>query len=171
MRTLLITLMILSLVIIGKVACVPTIQRNSICLFFFYGAGCFSCARVELYISGLERKFQQLDVYRFEVYGNRSNLALLNRFFDEYGVPRGQRKIPAVFIDDRCLVGEGQIKDDLKRIIRSFLEEGCPCPSLKDELDRKLTPVSIFVVTWAALADSVNSPHFPLPRTSGRVVV
>ncbi|MHA1711558.1 MAG: cytochrome c biogenesis CcdA family protein [Candidatus Freyarchaeota archaeon] len=157
MKNLMLTIITVSLLIASEAIYTYRVrQKGTICVYFFYGAGCLSCARVEFYISGLERKYPHFEVYRFEVYGNRSNLALLNRFFDEYGVPRDQRKIPAVFIDDRCLVGEGQIKDDLEGIIRSFLEDGCPCPSLKDELDRKLTPLSIIVVTWAALADSVN---------------
>lgn len=129
-------------------------DQSNVCVYFFYGAGCLSCERVEPFVSGLEQRYPQLAVHWFEVYGNRSSLALLNSLFGKYGVPEDRREIPAAFVNDRCLVGEEQITGELEGAVQSLLGSGCPCPSLEE--NKALTPVSILVVTWAALADSIN---------------
>jgi cytochrome c biogenesis protein CcdA len=129
--------------------------ESGVCLFFFYAAGCLDCARVEPLLSQLQQEYPRLDVHSFEIYGNGSNLQLLNRFFDKHKVPQEIRKIPAVFLSDRYLTGYKQILDNLEGIIISLLENGCPCPSLEEE-GEELTPVSLLVVTGAALADSIN---------------
>ena len=102
----------------------------------------------------MEQKYPQLSVQRFEVYDNRSNINLLNSLFDKYGIPEEQRVIPVVFIGDKCFVDEEQIISGLEGAIQSHLTTGCPCPSL--EGDKAFTPISLLVVTWAALVDSIN---------------
>jgi len=133
----------------------PTSAQEGVCLYFFYGAGCPECAKVELQINRLEQNYPQLDVYSFEIYGNRSNLQLLNSLFDGYKAPQELRKIPAVFISNTYLTGDKQILDNLEEVITASLEKGCPCPSL-EEGEEELTPISLLVVTGAALADSIN---------------
>jgi cytochrome c biogenesis protein CcdA len=130
-------------------------QENKICLFFFFGTGCLGCARVEPQISQLQQKYPQLDVHSFEIYGNSSNLQLLNNLFDRYKISQEQRKIPAVFISNTCLTGDKQILDNLEEVITASLEKGCPCPLL-EEGGEELTPISLLVVTGAALASAVN---------------
>ena len=128
--------------------------QEGVCLYFFYGVGCPECAKVEPHISQLQQKYPQLDVHRFETYGNRSNLQLLNRLYDNYEVPQEQRKIPAVFISDSYLTGDKQILGELEEVVVALLETGCPCPSL--EGGNGLTAISLLMVTGAALADSIN---------------
>jgi len=130
-------------------------SETRVCLYFFFGAGCLDCTKVELQISQLEQKYPQLDVHSFEIYSNRTNLQLLNLLFDKHDVPQEQRKIPAIFISNTCLTGDKQIQEDLEEIIISLLETGCPCPSLEGEA-KELTPISLLVVTGAALVDSIN---------------
>jgi len=129
-------------------------EGGKVCVFFFYGSGCHKCEDTKLFISVLEQKYAQLSVTRFEVYGNRSNLNLLNSLFDEYGVPEDQIQIPAVFIGDECLLGEEQIEAELEGTVQSLLSTGCLCPSMPQ--DKAFTPISMLVVTWAGLADSIN---------------
>ena len=129
-------------------------QAYRVCLYFFYGIGCPECAKVEPQISQLQQKYPQLDVHRFETYGNRSNLQLLNRLYDKYEVPLEYRKIPAVFTSDSYLTGDKQILGKLEEVVVALLETGCPCPSL--EGGNGLTAISLLMVTGAALADSIN---------------
>ena len=129
-------------------------QDARVCVYFFYGNGCLACENVKPYISGLEQKYPQLSVQWFEVYGNRSNIDLLNSLFDKYGIPEEQRVIPAVFINDKCFVDEEQITSELEGAVQSLLATGCSCPSVEE--DKAFTPVSILIVTWAALVDSIN---------------
>jgi len=130
-------------------------ERNRVCVYFFYGVGCPECAKIESYINQLGQAYPQLEVHRFEIYGNRSNLLLLNRYFDKYRVPQDQRTIPAVFIHNSYLTGDKQISEHLEERIAGLLETGCPCPSLEGEA-KELTTLSLLVVTGAALADSIN---------------
>jgi len=130
MRNTLIFLVFFSLLIFCGVTheSVQCEEAGNICVFFFYGSGCLKCENTKLYISELEQKYSQLSVYRFEVYGNRSNLNLLNSLFDEYGIPEDQMQIPALFINDKCLVGEEQIRTELEGDTQSLLSTGCRSP-------------------------------------------
>jgi len=146
--------LILVLTLFSSFLALSHAQGSSICVYFFYGDGCLACENVKPFISGLEQKYPQLSVQRFEVYGNRSNVNLLNSLFEKYGIPEEQRVIPAVFIGDKCFVDEEQITLELEGAIQSHLTAGCPCPSLEE--DKAFTPISLLVVTWAALVDSIN---------------
>ena len=103
----------------------------------------------------MEQKYPRLEVHRLEIYGNRSNLLLLNRYFDKHGILQDQRIIPAVFISNTYLTGDQQILEHLEERVVALLETGCPCPSLEEEA-KELTAMSLLVVTGAALADSIN---------------
>lgn len=54
-------------------------MKEGLVVYFFYGAVCPHCARVEPYISEMEQVYG-LDVRRFEVYGNRSGMLLLQDY-------------------------------------------------------------------------------------------
>jgi len=123
-------------------------------MYFFYGAGCLSCEAVKPLITKLEQKYSQLSVQWFEIYENRNNIDLLNNLFDKYSIPMDQRVVPVVFINNQCLVGREQITTELEGIIQSLCNTGCSCPSIGE--DEVFKPISIIVVTWAALVDSIN---------------
>lgn len=80
------------------------VRRTGIMVYFFYGQGCPHCARVEPFISEMEHVYG-LDVRRFEVYGNRSNMLFLQDYFEKYGVPAGSRGIPIVFTSEGYIEG------------------------------------------------------------------
>jgi len=83
---------VLALVLLSFLSAPLSAQRGTkICLYYFYGVGCPACARVEPHTGQLEQKYAQLEVHRFEIYGNRRNLLLLNRYFGKYGIPQDQR--------------------------------------------------------------------------------
>jgi len=138
---------VLALVLLSFLSAPLSAQRDTkICLYYFYGMGCSACARVEPYIGQLEQKCAQLEVHRFEIYGNRTNLLHLNRYFDKYEVPQDQRIIPAVFISNSYLTGDKQISEHLEERVVPLLETGCPCSSLEGEV-KELTALSLLVVT------------------------
>lgn len=97
--------------------------QESACIYFFYGDGCPHCARVEPFISQLA--YTGVEVHRFEIYNNRSNLLLLNQYFEAYGVPE-PRGIPAVFIAGKYLVGDTPILENLENEMASSPGSGCP---------------------------------------------
>ncbi|MEM2916543.1 MAG: thioredoxin family protein [Candidatus Woesearchaeota archaeon] len=98
---------------------VPIVSaQEKTCFYFFYGDGCMHCAKVEPFINQIEQTLP-VEVHRFEVYKDRENLVLLNRYFDAYGVPDKDRGVPAVFLANTYLVGDSPIKENLNSIIYS----------------------------------------------------
>ncbi|MBN3037724.1 MAG: hypothetical protein JW834_04745 [Candidatus Diapherotrites archaeon] len=145
MRKALISLLLLSL-------------ASAQCAYFFYGNGCPHCARAESTIDMLEAK--GVEVHRFEVYDNSTNLALLRQYFNAYSVPMAMRGVPVAFTGDYYLVGDSPIINQLE----SQLREECPSLDARmvssglageiSELERET--VSLWLLTGAALVDSIN---------------
>ncbi|MEM2713993.1 MAG: cytochrome c biogenesis protein CcdA [Candidatus Pacearchaeota archaeon] len=139
-------------------------NANATCIYFFYGEGCPHCARVEPFIEALEAKYN-LSVHKFEIYNNRSNLLLLNAFFDAFNVSNNARSVPAVFIANSYFIGDKPILENLEAAIIANAQAECPSPEkiratsgsadIASPLE-KLGALSIVTVIGAALADSIN---------------
>jgi cytochrome c biogenesis protein CcdA len=135
--------------------------QEASCIYFFYGDGCPHCSRVEPFIGQLEST--GIEVHRFEIYNNRSNLLLLNQYFEAYGVPE-PRGIPAVFIAGKYLVGDTPILENLESEIENNPDSGCPVleqgnvtgQSGSSSPLEKLGALSLLTVIGAALVDSIN---------------
>jgi cytochrome c biogenesis protein CcdA len=135
------------------------------CIYFFYGDGCQHCARVEPVINNLEIQSQfPVNIHRFEIYNDRSNLVLLNKYFDAYGVNDDERGIPAVFLKDKYYIGDTPIMTDLYDDLSKQASPECPSLESVDASGEsgntspmeKLGALSILTVIGAALVDSIN---------------
>jgi len=134
------------------------------CIYFFSGDGCPHCTRVEPYISQLESEYSKLEVHRFEIYNNRSNVLILNDYFNAYNIPDKQRGIPAIFISDKYLIGDKPILENLEAEIKNNYLAECPKPEgiqaigvtgTKSPL-KKLGTFSLVTIIGAAFVDSIN---------------
>jgi len=146
-------------------------SEKRINVYFFYGDGCPHCEKVKPFIAQMERK-HSLTVYRYEIYRNRSSVALLNQYFDIYAVPTGQRGIPALFVSDSHLVGDEPILNRFELIINEALKDdelAYQTSALSTTTNNDLTEdtacsrstgnsdcLSLATATTAALADSVS---------------
>ncbi|MEA3429971.1 MAG: cytochrome c biogenesis protein CcdA [Nanoarchaeota archaeon] len=155
---LLLPILIFSLLIIN-------IASADTCAYFFYGKGCPHCGRVEPFIEYMETNDADLNIIHFEVYDNRSNLVLLEKYFDIYDVPRNKRGVPALFINDISLTGDTPILDNFPELVEK--NRGISCPTLKTENNKtgiegpsspkeKLETLSWATIIGAAIVDSVN---------------
>lgn len=127
------------------------------CLYYFWGEGCPHCARVEGHLRALEQRYPWLEIRRFEVYQNRTNLQRLNELFERYGVPQGEQGIPAAFIGERYLVGDTPLLQHLESLV--LTRQGAPCPTLTAAPAQALPALGFpFLLTLlgAALVDSIN---------------
>jgi cytochrome c biogenesis protein CcdA len=123
-------------------------------------------------MQGLEAKYPQLKVSRFEVYQNESNALLLFQLFDKFSLPSYERGVPAVFIADTYFVGNTPIIENLENKVKECIQKGCtlavapaasPGPS-GGVVERKtaspskaFNPITLFAtITGAALVDSIN---------------
>jgi len=137
------------------------------CLFF-YGNGCPHCAKVEPFIDGLGQKYPDLEIRKFEIYGDRQNAVLLNNYFDTYHVPDSQRGVPVVFISNKYLVGDKPILENLEKEIITINETKPPKLEEKKEMaaasmalaTENLKALSLATVIGAAIVDSINPCAF-----------
>jgi len=131
------------------------------CVYFFYGEGCPHCAKTEPEINKLEVQSQfPVIVHRFEIYNNRSNVILLNKYFEAYNIPEKERGVPIVFLKDDYYSGDERILntlyDDLSK------RKGLKCPNIDSVFSNntskseKINTLSIITVIGAAIVDSIN---------------
>jgi cytochrome c biogenesis protein CcdA/glutaredoxin len=138
-------------------------QNDTINVVFFYGEGCPHCGRVEPHIQELQTKYVDINFETYEIYNNRTNLLVLNDYFNRYGVPEYDRGVPVVFIGNKYLVGDSPILENLETdIIRLGETNGITEPiETVGEVDDKsptapLETISLAVITSAGLVDSIN---------------
>lgn len=139
-------------------------QAGEVCIYEFYGQGCPHCAAVESHLATLEKAYPDLEIQRFEIYNDRENLVLLQKYFDSYDVPQNQRGVPAVFVSDRYLVGDKPIIDNLGNLIEEIGSAECPIINGingtgegggKSAL-KAIGPEFYLTIMGAALVDSIN---------------
>lgn len=138
-------------------------EEEKTCIYFFYGDGCQYCAKVEPVIRNLAAQ-STVEVHKFEIYNNRDNLALLERYFDAYAVPYAERGVPAVFISNQYLVGYSPIINNLGALIKERRYAECPGLNVQNALGKsgnmapleKFSQLSILTIIGAAFVDSIN---------------
>ncbi len=123
------------------------------CIYFFYGNGCPHCGQIEPYLEELETKYTNINIQKFEIYSNRENANLLNKYFDEYNVQMDLRGIPAIFIANKYLIGNLQIQNNLENEL--IQNQGTNCPQL-NENNNQLSELSLITIIGAAFVDSIN---------------
>jgi cytochrome c biogenesis protein CcdA/glutaredoxin len=101
-------------------------QVDDVCVYEFYGQGCPHCGAVESHLETLEKAYPDLKIKRFEIYNNRSNLLVLQDYFETYNVPNEYRGVPIVFISDQYLVGDSPIINTLESLINAVGSAECP---------------------------------------------
>ncbi|MFA6489623.1 MAG: cytochrome c biogenesis protein CcdA [Candidatus Micrarchaeia archaeon] len=133
------------------------------CAYFFYGTGCPHCARVEPYLAPMAANGSE--IVKFEVYSNKTSLALLNSFFNAYNVPQESRGVPVAFTRGSYMVGDAEIIANLPAALAA--SQGRGCPSLESagnstgiagdsSPSEELGELSLITIISAALVDSIN---------------
>jgi cytochrome c biogenesis protein CcdA len=143
-------------------------KSDTISAYYFYGDGCSHCANIKPFLTGLADKYPNLDLHQLEVYHNTINQNLFSRFQQIYGIT--SPGVPTLFVGDRALVGETQIRQNAEQIILQVPQsmpsptsagaagitpekpgEGCPST---------VTSLTLPLVVTCALIDSINPCAF-----------
>jgi cytochrome c biogenesis protein CcdA len=134
--------------------------------YYFYGEGCPHCTRAEPFIDDAEKTYG-LNLQRFEVYGNRSNVLLLEEYFERHNVSTDQRGVPAIFTDEFYMVGDGPITERLddflinsKLTIRNDALVGSNQDVCSNTESKGIDCMSFIAISLAALVDSINPCSF-----------
>ncbi len=110
---------------IGEAQNIAQVQYD--CLYYFYGEGCKDCDALSPFMEKLQHQYPQLELKQLDVYIERDNYHLLQKYFTAYNVPQESQGVPIVFAEDSYLAGKEAITALLEERIRNG--EGS-CPSL-----------------------------------------
>lgn len=101
-------------------------DKEKINLYFFYGDGCPHCAKEEIFLDYLEKKKENIKVYRFEVWDDVDNAKLLKDVSKSLGVKVSG--VPFLVIGDKTVSGfyNGSTTGrKIENIIEDYEVNGC----------------------------------------------
>jgi hypothetical protein len=100
-------------------------EESKTCLVYFSGIGCSHCAKTDpVILEQLPQKHPDLVVIKYEIYRERGNAPLLEKYSDVYGSGLG---IPLIiFGQDNFLRGDTSILKNIESIVEG--QAGNPCP-------------------------------------------
>jgi thiol-disulfide isomerase/thioredoxin len=120
-------------VILGFSALATVAVKDQTTVYFFYGQGCPHCADEKPFLDELEQKYPNLEIKRYEVWGNLENQKLFQDFIKAFNV--GRAAVPMTFVGlEAPTIGYGDYENTGKFIeekIVKCLEQGCADPISK----------------------------------------
>ena len=132
---------------------------NAVVLVDFYGEGCPHCAKLGVFLDDLEKRYDKLEVKRYETYFNKENRELFERVSKAYD--KEIQGVPTVFIDDEVFVGyNNEIGNKIEEKVKECLEKECENPLEKVDDGKDFSMVTIPVVISAAAVDAINPCAF-----------
>src|SRR4030042_213983 len=84
-------------------ALTPALAYNAVKLYSFCGQGCPHCVKLHSFLQDMQERYPSLEVVEYEVYFDRDNRVLLQRFAETFN--KKIEGVPSVFIDEKVIVG------------------------------------------------------------------
>jgi cytochrome c biogenesis protein CcdA/glutaredoxin len=132
---------------------------------YFYSETCAHCEKVDKYFQE-EDIYNTYDIEKIEASGPY-NMAYFNKFLDAFSVPADKRGFPAIFFQDKMILGDEPIINSFVNEIEKVAATEAPTPEkisemLNIEQNNKhiVADVSLIVLIWAALVDAINPCAF-----------
>jgi hypothetical protein len=95
----------------------PADTNTTLTATYFYGNGCVHCEKIKPFIADIQARYPELHLEMLEVNDNRQNFDTFLAMNREYKVDSNNWAIPTVFIGNKVLVGEIEIKDHFAEYI------------------------------------------------------
>ncbi|MEK6950687.1 MAG: hypothetical protein AABX13_03100 [Nanoarchaeota archaeon] len=130
------------------------------CLYYFYGEGeCQDCLPVNAFFTQLQSQYPSLKIEQFDVYYNKGNLDLLQKYYEAYDIRAEDQKIPVVFLPGSYFIGQDNIITFLEERVKDNEDTRCPflgpVPSIgvvgEAEPKNVLETLTLGVITDSAL--------------------
>lgn len=140
---------------------------GTVTAYYFYGDGCTHCANIKPHLIALAAKYPNFELKQLEVYHNTTNQEILSQVQRSYNITT--LGVPTLFIGNRVLVGENEIRDNTEPIIIERSQTTGPgtnvTPLLTSVSGNGGCPVTspaltLPVVVACAIIDSVNPCAF-----------
>jgi len=122
----------------------PTIQANAqpeptppddrVELIIFHGDGCPHCAKALDFLDGLQDREPLLDIVRYEVWYDKSNLALFESAAATHGIEA--LSVPTIFLGDLYWVGfDSTVGDQIEDAVEALTEGRVPEETRRTSVD------------------------------------
>ena len=96
-------------------------KDNKVTLYLFHGDGCPHCAAEIEYLNSIEKKYDNLEIVKYEVWYNEDNSKFLQEVYEAYGVTRNG--VPTTVIGNTIMQGYGtSTGSKIERAIQYYLE-------------------------------------------------
>ncbi len=96
---------LLVLLIVALPVVLASAEEND-CLLYFYGKDCKDCVDAKTTLNDLKVKYPNIEIKEKEVYYDRNNFRLLQKYMEAFNVPEDSKGVPIVFLTDSYFVGE-----------------------------------------------------------------
>lgn len=131
-KIILISLIILCGVGLSKIvyAQKAEIQDKPVIVHFFYGKGCPSCHKADVFLEKIQNSYPQISIIKYEVFNNKDNADSLLHLFEICGEDQ-QLRVPAMFIGDEVFIGfwnEEVSGQKIQTAISDCSQNGCIDP-------------------------------------------
>jgi uncharacterized membrane protein len=143
-------------------------QQPVVHAVMFWMDGCPHCEDViENVLPPLTEKYgDQFDLFMFEVKGS-SDVDLLLRVAESYGIPKEEAGVPFIIIGDQTLVGSDQVRNQLPVLLEDALTRGgldFPSnPLLADVLPAPASTPTSELAAQLQVEESTPAPASPSP--------
>lgn len=153
------SIIILSFLFAASLFLIPVADAQSpVSLYYFYSEDCTNCEEVAVLIAGLEERYPEIGVHKFEIAYNETNSKLFNALIQAYNPPAVD--IPAVFIGDKAVVGYELTEEWLESEIAFCLQNKCPDPfSFITGNEEEQSPLLLMLI-GTALIEGINPCGF-----------
>ena len=95
--------------------------RENVKLYFFHGDGCPHCKAEEEFLQKIEKKYDTLDIVRYEVWYNETNQELLKKVQNKMNID--SNGVPVTIIGNTVITGYTESYDNkIERAINYYLE-------------------------------------------------
>ena len=95
--------------------------RENVKLYFFHGDGCPHCKAEEEFLQKIEKKYDTLDIVRYEVWYNETNQELLKKVQNKMNID--SNGVPITIIGNTVITGYTESYDNkIERAINYYLE-------------------------------------------------
>ncbi|WP_333887889.1 hypothetical protein [Clostridium sp.] len=135
-------------------------------ILYFYSPTCSSCAKVSEYLESIEKKYDNLEIHKYNIYDS-NNKRYLMAYCEAYDVPREESGlVPVVFVRDQFLIDKDKIINQLEKVI---LDTGAGVTNILDfkQSNYKINgtlnnSLSFLEVSFAALVNGLNPCSFSM---------
>jgi thiol-disulfide isomerase/thioredoxin len=161
------SVILLPLILLGAFMLPAPAQTSSpeatekVILYFFWGDGCPHCAKEEIFLDTLRKKYPQLEVKSYEVWHNRANALFFSRMAESAGA--ASSGVPLTFVNTEVFTGFDERKAlQIESMVRDCVRNRNSCADPLEITDRSASQEKRQMITVPFLGE-IDASEMSLP--------